>query len=121
MTEAPPPSNKLATTRQAGKLLHSLLRSPKTRAGLIAAVSGSGVSKNFVYGWLSAQLRTGAVVALKSSRPLSYQIARHAVTERPAEGLYPSWLEPRTLPDTTQRIAYYDGKSVTTARMRAKQ
>jgi hypothetical protein len=111
---APPPSRK-SVVRKADVLLSRLLRTPKTRAGLLAAIQGSGVSRNFLYGWLSDQVRTGAVAPLKSTKPVSYQLAHLVIAEQPPPGLYPSWLEPRTLPASASRRAYLNGKPVGTA------
>lgn len=108
---AKPPSRK-SVVRKADALLSRLLRTPKTRPGLIAAISGTGVSKNFLYGWLTDQVRTGKVAALKSTKPLSYQMASLVIQERPPEGIYPAWLEPRFLPQASSRKAYFDGKAV---------
>lgn len=104
------PDSKASRIRRAKALLEALLRAPKTRNGLIAASATKGVTSNFVYGWLSNALRTGFVVAHKSTEPLTYQLASTAATERPREGLYPAWLEPRALPPFTSRTAYLDGE-----------
>lgn len=109
---AKPPSRK-SVVRRVDALLLRLLRTPKTRPGLIAAVSGSGVSRNFLYGWLTAQVRLGAVTELKSTRPASYQVSTLVIAERPPAGTYPTWLEPRILPETSARIAYFNGKPAT--------
>lgn len=106
-----PPSRRSAS-RKADSLLSGLLRTPKTRPGLVAAVINTGVGKHFVYGWLADQLRTGKVAALKSSRPVSYQMAALALQEKPTEGKYPTWLEPRFLPVSSTRKTYLDGKAV---------
>jgi hypothetical protein len=108
---AKPPSRK-SVVRKADVLLSRLLRTPKTRAGLIAAIDGSGVSRNFLYGWLSDQTRTGLVATLKSTKPVSYQLASLVIAEQPPAGSYPAWLEPRTLPASAARRAYLNGKPV---------
>lgn len=104
------PNSKASRIRRAKALLEALLRAPKTRNGLVAASSTKGVSANFVYGWLSNAIRTGFVVVHKSAAPLTYQLASTAATERPSDGLYPAWLEPRALPPFTARTAYLDGE-----------
>lgn len=114
MSGAVKPPSRRSVVRKADSLLSGLLRTPKTRAGLIAAISGTGVSKNFLYGWLTDQVRTGKVAALKSAKPVSYQMAGLVIQERPPEGVYPLWLEPRFLPETSARRAYFDGKAIAT-------
>lgn len=105
------PDSKAGQIRAANKLLHRLLRTPKTRAGLIAAVTSSGkVSRNFVYGWLSENTRTGVVTVFKASgKSVTYQIADHVVVEVAAGGEFPSWLEPRVLPMATSREVFIAG------------
>lgn len=87
-----------------------LLRSPKTRAGLIAAVASMGLSRRFVIGWLTAAEQAGRIVALQSSvggAPL-YQAARETHDERLQPSPYPAWLCPShaPLPPTTGRRVY---------------
>ena len=106
------PDSRAAKVRQAEKVLLALLRTPKTRSGLIAAVSGASISRRFVFGWLSERSRTGLVVVLKSAATVTYQLATHCITERPFQGQYPTWLDPRALPDTRARQAYLDGRPV---------
>lgn len=84
--------------RQATKVLQALLRTPKSRAGLIAATTKAKITRNFVYGWLTEQVRTGLVVQLKSTNPPMFQRAEFVAQELPAAGSFPSWLEPRALP-----------------------
>lgn len=108
------PDPKTVRAREADKLLRRLLRTPKTRAGLIAAVATHKVSGNFVYGWLSENQRNGTVTVLKSSgRQFQYQISEHVVIETAAPGQYPSWLEPRTLPVASARRVFIDGVTPT--------
>jgi hypothetical protein len=98
---------------RAEALLKALLRTPKTRAGLIAAaITQEGITKNFVYGWLTEASRTGIVTMLKSTNPVQYQLTSHIVIEKPAEGFFPTWLEPRDLPSVDRRRIYIDGKAV---------
>lgn len=97
---------------EAEKLLLALLRTPKTRAGLIAAAQTKGVTQNFVYGWLSLAQRDGTVTMLKSVNPVQYQVTSSVVIEKPAESLWPTWLEPRSLPDARGRRVFIDGRPV---------
>jgi hypothetical protein len=109
------PDSKTVRAREADKLLRRLLRTPKTRAGLIAAVASHKVSGNFVYGWLSENQRNGTVTVLKShGRLFQYQISEHVVVETAAPGSYPSWLEPRALPIAASRRVFIDGVTPTT-------
>lgn len=109
------PDSKAGQLRAADKLIRRLLRTPKTRAGLIAAVTSSGkVSRNFVYGWLSENTRNGTVTVLKSAstgRQPHYQITEHIVVEVATLGAYPSWLEPRALPMATSRQVFISGQT----------
>lgn len=101
--------SRRSQVRGAEAVLQGLLRTPKTRTGLIAAVATKSISKHFVYGWLAEQVRAGAVAQLKSTRPATYQRSTHVVTELPTAGVYPAWLEPRTLPAVVSRKVYFDG------------
>lgn len=105
------PDSKAGRSRAADKMLRSLLRTPKSRAGLIAAALSVGVSRNFVYGWLSEQRRDAKIAVLKSGRIEMYQMTTHVVVESPAPGTYPAWLEPRALPVSASRCVYVDGVS----------
>lgn len=106
------PDSKAGRLRAADKLLRRLLRTPKTRAGLIAAVTvASKVSRNFVYGWLSENTRNGTVTVLKGTgRQPAFQISEHVVVEVAAEGAFPSWLEPRALPVALGREVFISGR-----------
>ena len=99
---------KQANIKKTDKMLVALLATPKTRAGLIAAVSGGGLSKHYIFGWLGDQIRAALVVELKASKPATYQMANKVIVERPPAGFYPTWLEPRILPPTFSRRAYID-------------
>lgn len=103
------PNSKASKLRRAKALLQGLLQAPRTQAGLIAAARTKGVSRNFVYGWLTNALRTAEVVKHKSSDPPTFQLAATAAIEKPSAGEYPPWLEPRGLPAFTSRIAFIDG------------
>ena len=109
------PVSKAAQLRAADNLLRRLLGTPKTRPGLIAAVTASSqVSKNFVYGWLSENTRNGTVTVLKSGGRQTYQITVHAVVEVASEGVFPSWLEPRSLPVALGREVFISGQPTKT-------
>lgn len=96
----------------ARKVLGQLLRTPKSRAGLIAAVKNRVISKNFVYGWLTDQCRTGKVTVLKTGQTLMYQATSWVPAEKPVEGFYPAWLEPRSIPLSASRRVFLDGREV---------
>lgn len=108
MTKADP-NSKAGQIRHAERTLRSLLRTPKTRAGLIAAVSKGHITKNFVFGWLSEHVRDGLVTELKSGSAPMYQITSAIVVEQPKVGGYPEWLEPRHVPVSISRTVYIDG------------
>jgi hypothetical protein len=110
MTAAAPVSRR-EFARKANALLLGLLRTPKTRAGLIAALSG-GLGRNYVYGWLSERVRDGTIVELKTCKPPAYQVATAVIFEQPAPSMYPAWLDPRALPLSERKHNYIDGKPV---------
>lgn len=97
---------------EASRLLSGLLRSPKTRPGLIAAVASHGVTKHFVYGILTEWVRTGLVTVLKSGAQPTYQLTEHVVIEQPAESPFPGWMDPRNLPPSSSRAVYIDARLV---------
>lgn len=108
-------NSRRAQVRRADALLRALLRTPKTRAGLIAAVTGKKISRHFVYGWLSQQLTTGEVAVLKSVHPTTYQLNVAILQEQAAPGVFPTWLEPRALPLSRARHVYISGRSIAEA------
>lgn len=110
------PDSRAGRARAADKLIRSLLRSPKTRSGLIAVVTATTkVSRNFVYGWLSERTLDGTVTVLKGAdrQPL-YQITTHVVVESARAGDFPSWLEPRALPVAGARQVFIAGQKTRT-------
>lgn len=109
------PDSKAARARAADKLLRLLLRTPKTRSGLIAAVTAKGtVSKHLVFGWLAENTRNGTVTVFKGNGQLTYQITESVVVEPLKEGDFPAWLEPRTLPLAQGREVFISGQRTTT-------
>jgi hypothetical protein len=106
-------NSKAGQVRAAERILEGLLRTPKTRGGLVAAVITNHISRNFVFGWLSEKSRDGTLTKLKSGSNVMYQIAKHVVVEVPAESAYPSWLDPRWLPLAAGRTVYIDGVLIT--------
>ena len=100
---------RVAATRQAEKVLTRLLRTPKTREGLVAAVTSRMISRRFVFGWLTEQTRNGNVVVLKSSGRVAYQLKGFEIREPTATSAYPSWLDPRALPPVIDRTLFLDG------------
>lgn len=105
--------SKAAAIRKAEHTLSILLRTPKTREGLIAAVTSEKVSRRFVFGWLTEQVRTGNVSRLKSGDGVAYQIRGTFITEPTLKGDYPTWLEPRVLPTVKSGSVFIDGFLVT--------
>ena len=105
--------SRAAAVRKAEHVLSILLKTPKTREGLIAAVTSEKVSRRFVFGWLTEQVRTGNVSRLKSGDGVSYQIRGTFITEPTRGGNYPAWLEPRALPTVKSGAVFIDGFLVT--------
>lgn len=98
---------------RAEATLRALLRNPKSRSGLVAAVVGGAITKNFVYGFLSVGVTSGEVVVLKSTKsndPL-YQLSGRFYVEVPSESNYPTWLDPRVLPAVSARHVYIGARS----------
>lgn len=116
VARAKPSPAQLAQTehqRKAEKILRTLLKTPKTREGMISAVLEKGhISKHYVFGWLSARRRDGTVMVLKSMGERWYQLAPTTLVEVPKESVYPSWLDPRALPDAQGRLLVVDGTVV---------
>lgn len=114
--------HKTLQARHANTVLMRLLRTPKTRRGLIAAVSDQGMSSKFVEGWLVERCRSGTVTQLKSQNPRApfFQLSKYLASETPAEGQFPSWLEPRGLPPTIGKTTYVNAVDVTSARYMAQ-
>lgn len=106
------PLSKAAQVRQAEKVLTALLRTPKTRDGLVAAVKTKTISRNYVYGFLAEGRRKGALTTLQSGRQVMYQVATAIVQEKSVASVYPSWLDPRALPMSTSRVVAVDGRII---------
>lgn len=107
------PKAEVERMQKVEKVLLGLLRTPKTREGLVAAVSVKGsVSKHHVYGWLAQRKLDGTVTVLKSGHSVMYQAVQVVVNEKASASAYPSWLEPRALPFATGRIVVVDGEVV---------
>lgn len=102
-------SNKQVVARGEA-VLRSLLRTPKTRKGLIAAIKGHGLTENFVYGFLSEAERRGEVVKLKAGQVLTYQLSRSFYMEQPEPSRWPQWLDPRSLPAIQSRRIFFAGR-----------
>lgn len=92
--------------------LTCLLRNPKSRAGLIAAVRSELIGRNFVYGWLTEECRAGRVTVLKAGHSVTYQLTSCIPRESPVPSPYPNWLDPRALPLSDTRHVYLDGREV---------
>lgn len=103
------PPSKASQIRQAEKVLLSLLRTPKTRSGLVAAVKTKTISRNYVFGFLSEGRRNGTLTTHKSGPTVMYQVATEIVEEKPVASEFPSWLDPRALPASTGRMVVVDG------------
>jgi hypothetical protein len=106
------PLSKAAQVRQAERILTALLRTPKTRDGLVAAVKTKTITRNYVYGFLAEGRRKGSLTTLKSGHSVMFQITSSVVEERAVASVYPSWLDPRALPASTTRLVVVDGEIV---------
>lgn len=104
------PQSKASQARKADRILRALLKTPKTREGLIAAVSVRGViTGNYVYGWLAKSRLDGSVTELKSRGTRMYQVTPAAISEVPVASVFPAWLDPRALPHSRGRTVVVDG------------
>lgn len=104
------PAARAPHVTKARQVLSALLRTPKTRSGLVAAVKTAQISKHFVFGFLSEGVLNGTLTLHKSVGSDLYQLTSHFHTEVPAPSEYPSWLDPRTLPGASQRRVFFNGK-----------
>ena len=105
--------SKIAKDQKVHQLLRALLRTPKTRKGLVAAARSRGVTPHFVYGFIADAVRTGVLTVHKSGDEVLYQTTSFAGAEQPREGHYPAWLEPRMLPAFTSAEAFIDARRLT--------
>lgn len=103
------PLSKAAQIRQAERVLLTLLRTPKSRTGLVAAVKSKTISRNYVFGFLSEGRRNGTLTTHKSGATVMYQVATAIVEEKPVASEFPAWLDPRSLPTSTARMVVVDG------------
>jgi len=106
------PNSRAGQARQADIVLRALLRTPKTREGLIAAVTNTSISKNYVFGWLAEQRRTGTLIQDEREGIRTYKIIGEIVPSANAQSPYPTWLDPRTLPTATGRRILLEGKEI---------
>lgn len=105
-------SDRKASKAKLNRLLKGLLKSPKTRAGLIAAAKTLGVSANAVYGWLAARGREGVVFKYISGKTTLFTVYRTLAQEHDSRRLdtehltvFPEWMQPKFIPPTsTHRI-----------------
>lgn len=96
-------SNEKASIR-----LTALLKSPKTRAGLIAAVADLGVDEWFVQGWLSSEVTAKRVIKIFMHRD-KVEMFVHCTTPTEVvrrDSNYPTWLEPSRVPVYGERRLY---------------
>ncbi len=77
------PNSRAGQVRKAEATLKRLLKTPKTRNGLVAAVASQAISKRFVYGWLANQVLSGEVVRLKSAGTFTFQLKGTVIVETP--------------------------------------
>ena len=94
------------------RLLRALLRSPKTRQGLAAALADRGLSESVVDGWLAQSLAAGVVAKARHGETDTYLYVLSGREARlPRQGsTLPAWLDPPiTLPEYSQRRVYRGG------------
>lgn len=115
------PNSRASQVKLAETILTRLLRTPKTRNGLVAAVTSKMISRRFVFGWLANQVVSGGVVKLKSGSHVTFQIKGQAIAETPDYRGFPSWLDPRTVPVATVRKVFIDGKPVDTPQLQPRK
>jgi len=106
------PNSRAGQVRKAEATLKRLLKTPKTRNGLVAAVASQAISKRFVYGWLANQVLSGEVVRLKSAGTFTFQLKGTVIVETPCFKGFPTWLDPRTIPVVRDRKVFIDGALV---------
>lgn len=106
------PDSRASQARTAETVLRGLLRTPKTRNGLVAAVTSRMISRRFVFGWLANQVVSGGIVKLKSGDIVTYQVKGRTIQEKPTLSAYPSWLDPRFVPAVIERKVFIDGKQI---------
>lgn len=104
--------SRAAQIRKAEKVLRALLQTPKSRSGLIAAVSvTNGITRNYVFGWLAARHQDGTVTKIRLDGSVVYQMTQKVV-EAPKESEFPGWMDPRGLPMQSVRRVFIQGKQV---------
>lgn len=96
------------STVQASKRLKALLKSPKTRAGLVAAVADLGLDEWFVQGWLSTEVTAKRVIKIHMHREKAEMFVHCTVPQEIVgrETVFPSWLEPAKVPVYGERRLY---------------
>lgn len=83
--------------------LTALLKSPKTRKGLLAATADMGLAPAVINGWISAAAHIGTVCTHRAGPHLMYSLKSAQVDEPTGVSLYPGWLDPRNLPAFSAR------------------
>ena len=94
------------------RLLRALLRSPKTRQGLAAALSDRGLSESVVDGWLAQSLAAGVVAKARHDGTDThlYVLSGREARLPGKDSCLPVWLDPPiTLPEYSQRRVYRGG------------
>lgn len=98
-----------AEKQEAKQILLALMRTPKTRPGLVAAVANK-VGRRHVYGWLGDWLRTDVIVQQKGSNCLYYMLPSAVPQIFVKPSIYPTWLDPRFLYQAVERRVYIAGR-----------
>jgi len=108
------PESRASQARKAELTLLRLLKTPKTRSGLVAAVTSRMISRRFVFGWLANQVVSGGVVKLQIGSSVTYQVKDTPIEETLGRSVFPTWLDPRVLPQTSDadRSVFIEGKKI---------
>lgn len=93
--------------------MRTLLRTPKTRAGLVAAMSFHGFDKAYVQGWLSKATSTGSVIKILGSTPNTevFVLTGREVNLPTSHSNLPTWMAPTIrLPHFASRRVFRMGE-----------
>jgi hypothetical protein len=93
------------TLVRAARRLSALLKTPKTKRGMAAAVSDLALSQWFVSGWLSREMKAGRVIEVhqRVRGQKLYVLATTQVEPPKVDTIYPAWLCPQEVPQYASR------------------
>ena len=90
----------------------ALLSMPRRIHVLEAYSKSCGQSEHTVRGWLARKIEAGEVRKIEIDSFTCYVAASSTVHEVPEPSIYPSWLDPRTLPISRSRVIVSGGEIV---------